>query len=593
MGLTAGTARAGITPPPGIPLSGFVGRAPAVDVHDGLFVTALVLSDGTAGPDAVPVRHAIATMDLIGLYSDDLVRMLKDAVHRATGIPPDHVRLSCSHTHYGPVVAEHGDMPGGRHPLVRAYRTALTRTVASCVAAADRARVPVIVRAGRGECRIGVNRRSPDALGRIRLAPNPEGHIDRDVVVIRLETPRPAVAPAGWRPHAVATLVNHACHPNSLEAGVRSISSDFVGAMRERVEASDGGVTLFLQGAAGDIDPVRKDGDWAIPEAMGEALAAEVLRIGREAKPSRSDPLSGIQATIRVPRLSAATVPLVEDDLRALTSARGALAPEEASRRWWIDNKIEQTSSALTALRAGRAPTIDAGVSALRIGDAALVFIPAELFSALGAMITHRSPFPFTMVVGYTDGMLWYVPTRSAFDEGGYEVADACRVAPGSGELIVERAIGLLADLAAGPPISDVAVPGDESPIVDYSPGMTERAVPILPSRDLAATLRFYERLGFENRGAPPEEWDYLIIGRGGIELHFVADPHVDPLRTAAMCFVFVDDAQRLHDEWSGIVVPDPTTGSRLERPVDTDYGMREFALVDPSGNLLRIGTLR
>jgi hypothetical protein len=45
---------------------------------------------------------------------------------------------------------------------------------------------------------------------------------------------------------------------------------------------------------------------------------------------------------------------------------------------------------------------------------------------------------------------------------------------------------------------------------------MGEHAVRVLPSRDLRETLGFYERLGFENRGAPPEEWDYLIIGRGG-----------------------------------------------------------------------------
>ena len=42
---------------------------------------------------------------------------------------------------------------------------------------------------------------------------------------------------------------------------------------------------------------------------------------------------------------------------------------------------------------------------------------------------------------------------------------------------------------------------------------MGELAVPILPSRDLRETLSFYERLGFENRGADPEVWDYLSCG--------------------------------------------------------------------------------
>ncbi len=121
---------------------------------------------------------------------------------------------------------------------------------------------------------------------------------------------------------------------------------------------------------------------------------------------------------------------------------------------------------------------------------------------------------------------------------------------------------------------------------------MAERTVPILPSRDLRETLAFYDRLGFENRGAPPEEWDYLIIGRGGLELHFYSAPEVDPLATACSCFAFVDDAQALYDEWAALgILPDEATGSRLVAPVDTDYGMREFAVVDRSGNLLRVGS--
>lgn len=116
--------------------------------------------------------------------------------------------------------------------------------------------------------------------------------------------------------------------------------------------------------------------------------------------------------------------------------------------------------------------------------------------------------------------------------------------------------------------------------------------MPILPSRDLRETLAFYERLGFENRGAPPEEWNYLILARGGLELHFFSMPEVDPLTTSAMCYLRVADADVLHDEWSRSgFEPDPPTGSRLVEPADTDYGMREFAVVDRSGNLLRAGS--
>jgi hypothetical protein len=121
---------------------------------------------------------------------------------------------------------------------------------------------------------------------------------------------------------------------------------------------------------------------------------------------------------------------------------------------------------------------------------------------------------------------------------------------------------------------------------------LTESAVPILPSRDLGETLEFLERLGFENAGAHYSVWDYLIVSRGGIELHFFSHPEVDPLTTDAMCYLRVEDADALYAEWNAIgIEADPATGSRLMPPETTDYKMREFALVDKSGNLYRIGS--
>jgi catechol 2,3-dioxygenase-like lactoylglutathione lyase family enzyme len=122
---------------------------------------------------------------------------------------------------------------------------------------------------------------------------------------------------------------------------------------------------------------------------------------------------------------------------------------------------------------------------------------------------------------------------------------------------------------------------------------VAEYAVPVMPSRNLRETLAFYERLGFELRGALPETYGYLIVGRGeAIELHFWESPEVDPMTTDHSCYVRVADADALHGEWERVGVPsDPGTGSRLMPPGDTDYGMREFALVDTSGNLIRVGS--
>jgi catechol 2,3-dioxygenase-like lactoylglutathione lyase family enzyme len=119
-----------------------------------------------------------------------------------------------------------------------------------------------------------------------------------------------------------------------------------------------------------------------------------------------------------------------------------------------------------------------------------------------------------------------------------------------------------------------------------------EHAIPILPSRDLQETLRFYARLGFEKRGSAPEETNYLIIGRGGVELHFVGAPQTNPFTTAASCYIRTVDADALYEEWRQVgIADDPATGSRLEPPHETEHGMREFGLVDPSGNLIRVGS--
>jgi catechol 2,3-dioxygenase-like lactoylglutathione lyase family enzyme len=113
---------------------------------------------------------------------------------------------------------------------------------------------------------------------------------------------------------------------------------------------------------------------------------------------------------------------------------------------------------------------------------------------------------------------------------------------------------------------------------------MPSRAFPLLASPDLDATLAFYERLGFRARGAPHSEWDYLIIVRDDVELHF-AGP-ISGATGPGSCFISVDDADAVYEVWqSNVDAP-----ARITRPIHTNYGMRAFTLFDPHGNEVRIG---
>jgi catechol 2,3-dioxygenase-like lactoylglutathione lyase family enzyme len=112
---------------------------------------------------------------------------------------------------------------------------------------------------------------------------------------------------------------------------------------------------------------------------------------------------------------------------------------------------------------------------------------------------------------------------------------------------------------------------------------------PILPSRDLGATAAFYARLGFEQVGLWPDE--YLIVMRGDVGLHFFLAPDIDPGTSSAGCYLYVEDADALYAEYSHLDLPSQGIPRLHGVPEHTDYGLREFAVVDHDGNLLRIGS--
>ena len=49
-----------------------------------------------------------------------------------------------------------------------------------------------------------------------------------------------------------------------------------------------------------------------------------------------------------------------------------------------------------------------------------MVFHPAELYSYYGLAIRRDSPLADTLVVGYTDGMIGYLPDPEAYRAGEY-----------------------------------------------------------------------------------------------------------------------------------------------------------------------------
>jgi hypothetical protein len=93
-------------------------------------------------------------------------------------------------------------------------------------------------------------------------------------------------------------------------------------------------------------------------------------------------------------------------------------------------------------------------IQALGLGDVAFVGFPCELFSELGLRVKEASPFSTTVICELANGYVGYVPTRQAFDHGGYEprFAYSSRLVPEAGDLMTDAALELLHQLAGSVP---------------------------------------------------------------------------------------------------------------------------------------------
>jgi catechol 2,3-dioxygenase-like lactoylglutathione lyase family enzyme len=105
-------------------------------------------------------------------------------------------------------------------------------------------------------------------------------------------------------------------------------------------------------------------------------------------------------------------------------------------------------------------------------------------------------------------------------------------------------------------------------------------AAPVLPSLDIARTVEFYcKTLGFDEVHAVPCE--YAIVERGSVELHFWFTEDA-ALPKASGCRVQVTGIDALYAHCNSFDVVHPN-GSLADKP----WGTREFAILDPDGNLV------
>ena len=83
----------------------------------------------------------------------------------------------------------------------------------------------------------------------------------------------------------------------------------------------------------------------------------------------------------------------------------------------------------------------------IRLGDAMLVAMSAEVFVEYALLGRQASPAQATLVLGYSNGNVGYLPTAAAYPEGGYEI-NTTKVGPDSERIAQEAIEAVFHDLA-------------------------------------------------------------------------------------------------------------------------------------------------
>jgi neutral ceramidase len=432
--LRIGTSAVRITPPLGVPLAGQYFDRGATGVHDDLFAKTMVIEKNGE-------KVAIVICDLVDIGTN-LVPEVRILAEKATGIPRDHIMVSATHSHTGPVIPSPGNINSSEGPIpevLTKYIALLPGLISEGIKKANDSLKPAALSCGLGhEETISFNRRFYMTDGTVGWNPGklnpkiikPAGPIDPDVSVLY-------AASSDGNP--LATFVNFALHLDI--AGGLEISADMPCTLSRILGEVKGNemITMFSQGCCGNLNHINvRDGGeqtgQAESERIGTVLAGEVIRTYTRLKPVRVNDI-----TVKSEIMPLPLAEFSKDDLpwaRDIASKYGK--PDAAPFMDMVKAfRILEVSD-----RKGK--PIEAEIQIFALGDScAIVSLPGEVFTELGMYIKSRSPYPFTIVEELANISADYIPDMKAYIEGNYEPISS-RCAPGSGELLAKKAIEML-----------------------------------------------------------------------------------------------------------------------------------------------------
>ena len=439
--LKAGSATANITPPLGTRIPGGFRPRYAENVDDELFAKAVVIDNGTT-------RIAIVTCDLIAI-PEKVADAAKERIADRCDIPPAHVMVNATHTHTAVAVADLlgvDEDPG--------YTEWVPLKIADAVELAVWRLKPARVGfASVNEERITFNRRWHMKDGTVRFNPGienpdlvePTGTIDPELAMMYVE------ADDGTPISAVANFSLHYIGTDNASA----LSADYFGHFDRLMKhyLGDTCVSLLWNAASGQINNTDFSGQtkWTASGQrqavkMANVLAGHFIVEKQLMEMHETLDLSGDLATLTFQRkeITAEDLEVAEQVLAVPQGTYDAY--ETGPFSWVVGQPIPQALVDVYALECQRLAKLPAQMTApvqvIRLGEAAIVALPGEVFVETGMNIKSESDATPTFLVSLANGYIGYICTDKALiEEGGYETWAAKSSLPAVGTVPTMEAL--------------------------------------------------------------------------------------------------------------------------------------------------------
>jgi hypothetical protein len=428
--LEAGEAVADITPPPGVEMAGFhkpPGRERVITgIRQPAAARALVLRTRKTSA-------ALVSLDLLA-FDWAFTRRVQRRAARQTGIPPGHIRVCGTHSHSMPTLRflrQWGAVP-------KDYAKEVEDRAVQAIAQAKADLAPADLYLGR-ERVVGGNFNRASAAWKTD-AEFGQDSTDRDRW---LDTMLHALYFQRERPRRCLLWYHFSAHPVCYDDD--RAGPDWPGLVAAKTEARDGLQPGYLQGHCGDVNPGDGQPWRGDAERVSEAVWTALHHATNHSQHVPVDDLRVVASAIKLPL----DVARLKDQLD-----RYRKDPAACTKGEWVDAGFARDWFTGMSQWQMRRATCLAPLSAMRVGDVAILFHPAELYSVYGLSIRRDSPFPHTIVVGYADDVVGYVTDPTAYEKGEYaalvvpKILDLPPFKPEAGRELTAAALALLKKLA-------------------------------------------------------------------------------------------------------------------------------------------------